>query len=108
MAKPRRKYKTYKPKKKKLSPYTIAGILVLCVILCGTVTYKTYLLKHQSKTYQQRIEQLENEQAEQDAREEDLKEFKNYVKTDEYVEEIARDKLGLVHKGEIVFEPENR
>lgn len=108
MARPRRKYKTYKPHKKKLSPYTVAGILVLCLILCGTVTYKTYHLKRQSKTYQQRIEQLKKEQAEQDAREEELKEFKKYTKTDEYVEEIARDKLGLVHKGEIVFEPENR
>ena len=107
MAKPRRKYKTYKPRKKKLSPYTIAGIVALCVILCGTVTYKTYLLKRQSKTYQQRIEQLKNEQAEQNAREEELKEFKKHVKTDEYVEEIARDKLGLVHEGELVFQPKN-
>ena len=38
---------------------------------------------------------------------EDLKEFKKYVKTDEYVEEIARDKLGLVYKDEIIFEPED-
>ena len=40
-------------------------------------------------------------------RSEDLKEFKKYVKTDEYVEEIARDKLGLVYKDEIIFEPED-
>ena len=101
------RYKTYKPKKKKLSPYTIAGIVALCVILCGTVTYKTYLLKRQSEAYQKRIEQLKNDQAEQKEREEELKEFENYVETDEYVEEIAREKLGLVHEGEIVFRPEN-
>lgn len=103
----KRKYKTYKPKKKKLSPYTIAGIVALCVILCGTVTYKTYLLKRQSEAYQKRIEQLKNDQAEQNKREEELKEFENYVETDEYVEEVAREKLGLVHEGEIVFRPEN-
>lgn len=107
MVRPKRKYKTYKPRKKKLSPYTIAGIVALCLILCSTVTYKTYLLKRQSKTYQQRIEQLKNEQDEQNAREEELKEFKKHVKTDEYVEEIARDKLGLVYEGELVFEPKN-
>lgn len=107
MAKTRHKYKTYKPRKKKLSPYTVAGIVALCVILCGTVTYKTYLLKRQSETNQQRIEQLKNEQAAQNEREEELKEFKKHVKTDEYVEEIARDKLGLVHEGELVFKPKN-
>ena len=36
----------------------------------------------------------------------EIEEFKDYVKTDEYVEEVAREKFGLVHKGEIIFEPE--
>lgn len=36
----------------------------------------------------------------------EIKEFKKHAKTDDYVEEIAREKLGLVHKGEIVFKPE--
>ena len=69
-------------RKKKLSPFTLAGVIVLCLVLCGTVTYKTATLKSQSKSY------------------------KKHAKTDDYVEEIAREKLGLVHKGEIVFKPE--
>ena len=80
-------------RKKKLSPFTLAGVIVLCLVLCGTVTYKTATLKSQSKS------ELKDEQAE-------IKEFKKHAKTDDYVEEIAREKLGLVHKGEIVFKPE--
>ncbi|MDE6851098.1 MAG: septum formation initiator family protein [Lachnospiraceae bacterium] len=95
-----------KPKKKKLSPYTVLGIIILCTVLCGTVTYKRILLSKQSKAYAAKIEKLEEEEKEQERRTEELKEFKEYVETDEYVEEIARDKLGLVHEGEIVFEPE--
>ena len=37
----------------------------------------------------------------------DLEQFKEYVKTDEYAEKIAREKFGLVYKGEIIFEPES-
>ncbi len=38
---------------------------------------------------------------------EDLKEFERYVDTDEYVEQIARERLGLVYKGEVIFEPDD-
>lgn len=97
-----------KPKKKKLSPYTVLGIIILCVVLCGTVTYKRIVLERQSRENEAKIEQLQEEQEAQEKRTEELKEFKKYVETDEYVEEIARDKLGLVHEGEIVFEPEDK
>lgn len=97
-----------KPKRKKLSPYTVLGIIILCVVLCGTVTYKRIVLNRQSRAYAAKIEQLEEEQKVQEDCAEELKEFKKYVETDEYIEEIARDKLGLVHEGEIIFEPEDK
>ncbi len=97
-----------RPRKKKLSPYTVLGIIILCIVLCGTVTYKRIVLSQQSKAYAAKIEQLKEEEKAQEKRTEELKEFKKYVETDEYVEEIARDKLGLVHEGEIVFEPEDK
>lgn len=97
-----------KPKKKKLSPYTVLGIIILCIVLCGTVTYKRIILDRQSKEYTAKIEQLKEEEKIEEKRTQELEEFKKYVGTDEYVEEIARDKLGLVHEGEIVFEPEDQ
>ena len=33
--------------------------------------------------------------------------MEEYMKTDEYVEDVARDKLGLVYEGETVFKPSN-
>ena len=35
------------------------------------------------------------------------RQLKEYMKTDEYVEEAAREKLGLVKDNEIVFQEEN-
>ena len=49
-------------------------------------------------------EQLEQQLADEQARTEELKELRKYVQTDSYAEEVAQDKLGLVHEGEIVFE----
>ena len=42
-----------------------------------------------------------------DEQTEELKKFEKYVDTDEYVEKIARERLGLVYKGEIIFEPDD-
>ena len=41
-------------------------------------------------------------QAEQD-RKKEIKELEKYVGTDKYVEDVAKEKLGLVHDNEIVF-----
>ena len=47
-------------------------------------------------------EQLEAEKQ----REEELDELEEYVGTDEYVEDVARDKMGMIKENEIIFEPE--
>ena len=49
---------------------------------------------------------LEKELEEEQARTEEIKELKEYMQTDEYIAEVARDKLGLVKGNEIVFEEE--
>ena len=47
--------------------------------------------------------ELEQQIAEEEQRTKDIEEYSKYTKTDEYVEEVARDKLGLVKQGEIIF-----
>ena len=39
-------------------------------------------------------------------RAEDIEEYGKYTKTTKFVEEVAKDKLGLVYEGEIIFKPE--
>ena len=38
---------------------------------------------------------------------EELEKYKEYIKSDEYIEDIARKKLGLAYPDEIIFEPSN-
>ena len=42
------------------------------------------------------------------ARGKDIAEFERYTQTRKYIEETAKDKLGLVYPGEIVFKIEDR
>lgn len=93
-------------RKKRLSRTTVCGVLVLAVVLCGILTYKQNTLKAQGKEYVNQIKELEKQKKELLDEKESLKKFRDYVKTDEYAEEVARDKFGLVYKGEIIFEPE--
>ena len=99
----RRSYKTNH--KKRISKYTVFGVIVLCTVLCGTLLYKKSELNAQSREYSEQIAELKKEKAEADERTEELKKFEKYVDSDEYTEEVARDKLGLIHKDEIIFEP---
>lgn len=95
-------------RRKHLSRATVFGVVVLTLVLCGTLTYKQNVLKEQKKEYASQIKELEKQKKELTEEKEELENFKEYVKTDEYAEEVARDKFGLVYKGEIIFEPESK
>lgn len=93
-------------RKKRLSRSTVFGVVILTAVICGILTYKQSSLKAQSREYTNQIKELEKQKEELWEEKESLEKFRDYVKTDEYAEEVARDKFGLVHKGEIIFEPE--
>lgn len=49
------------------------------------------------------IEKLTQEKIYEEARAEEVEELKEIVDTDEYIEKVAREKLGLVHQDEKIF-----
>ena len=96
----------YRKRRKKLSPFTVFGVLVLCLVVCGTMAYRTASLKEQSSKYSAQIQELKKEQKKLKDKEAELKDFESHVKSKEYMEEVAREKLGLVYPNEIIFEPD--
>ena len=84
-----------KKKKKKphrdLSGYA-GGSLVCCHIICQKLATEQQNLKDKKKSLKKEQEQI--------------KEQKEYRKTDQYVEDVAREKFGLVYDNEIVFKAE--
>ena len=80
---------------------SIAVLMVLVV-----VAIKSMELQAKQKTYDERIAQLNAQITQEQQRTEDLEEYEKYTKTKKFVEEVAKDKLGLVYEGEIIFMPE--
>ena len=55
----------------------------------------------------QLAEELQQKIDSETARTDEIKKLEEYKNTTEYVEEVAKDKLGLVYKDEIIFKPSN-
>jgi len=85
-----------------------AFVILMCtVIVVGTVAYllwaKTEDLKAKEQEAIMQEELLNRQIEEQKERTAELEEEKKYVKTDEYIEEVAREKLGLINPNEVLF-----
>ena len=66
------------------------------------------LRKSKGMTVEQAKELLLQEQIEaEQERTKEIEEYEKYTQTKKYIEEVAKDKLGLVHEGEIIFKEGN-
>ena len=70
------------------------------------VAFQSQTLKARIAVYDAKASALEDSIAGEQERTQEIDEQKEYMQTDEYIAEVARDKLGLVKGNEIVFEEE--
>ena len=85
------------------------GMLVIALIvlvLLGWLTMESRNLRSRLAVYDARAAELEEQIEDETERTEEIRELKEYMQTDEYAEEVAREKLGLVKENEIVFQEE--
>lgn len=89
-------------KKRKRRSYFAIAIVVL--FLCGLVTYQKYELVDTLEQNQKQLDALEEEKKGLLKERDEISDYEAYVQTKKYIEEIAREKLGLVYKDEIIFQ----
>ena len=83
------------------------GIIVFTVmILFGIVAYGRVGLAEREEQAALKIKRLQAEIQEQNERAIDINNLKAYVQTKRYIEDMAREKLGLVYPDEIIFRKE--
>ena len=73
-------------------------VMLVAALFVGTLAVHGYSLRANCQklaTEQQKLKEQEQ-----------IKEQKEYRKTDQYVEDVAREKFGLVYDNEIVFKAE--
>lgn len=84
----------------------LIGITVVVLSLAVVIGLKSKSLKEKDLAYQIREENLLDQKAKEEERKEELEERKIYVQTKQYIEEVAKEKLGLVKRDEILLKPE--
>ncbi len=82
-------------------------VLTAVFMLFITLAIKSYGLYEKNSDYKETEQKLEEEIKDENDRTEELENLKKYMQTKKYVEEVAKDKLGLVYKDEIIFKSEN-
>lgn len=88
--------------KKELKLLSAVIILVLVICIPTALNAKSY-----ANTQKKDIETLKAQIVQEGERKNKLQEEKKYLKSDEYLEKMARDMLGLVKENDIILKPEN-
>ena len=83
----------------------IVGITLVVFSLGVVVNVKSASMKKRDQEYQEREMLLQRLYDQEVSRAEELKEYEVYVQTKQYIEEVAKQKLGLVKPDEILLKP---
>lgn len=84
----------------------MAAIAVIVLMLLASLMMESKSLERRLAVYDAKAASLEQSIEDEKERTEEIDQLKEYMQTDEYAGEVAREKLGLVKDNEIVFEEE--
>ena len=93
-----------KRRQNKTGIFLVTLVLLMMLVVVGI---KSIELREKKAYYAKREDELALQIEQEDQRAEEIKEYETYTQTKKYIEEVARDKLGLVYEGEILFKDEN-
>lgn len=87
----------------RLSILSISGVIV---VLAVSLFVASIPLRKKNQDFKTKEAELKEQLEEAAADGEEIDELEEYVGTEEYVEDVAKDKLGLVYPNEILFQAE--
>lgn len=91
---------------RKKKPKRMLGIIVLTVsvfFICMSLYGQKVKSQKELDALTQEKKRLEILIAEEEKRSQEIEEYRAYVQTKSYMEDVARDVLGLVYKNEVIF-----
>ena len=75
---------------------------VVCILLAALL-YEGHSLKQKIGENEAKAARLEAQIADEDQRTADISALEEYMRSDEYLEKVAKEKLGLIRDNEIIF-----
>lgn len=93
-------------KKKKSGAVGITLIGIVVLLICGLLIAKTNSLKTELEAKQTELAGINADIAAEQSNTEDIRNEIRYHQTDEYIEDQARDLLGLTYPDDIIIKPD--
>ena len=84
---------------------TVSAVIICMAVI---VNLKVSALEEKNNTYTRRLNILEQELAQEQDRAQTLEEDRLKVQTKQYIEKVAKEKLGLVNPDEIILKPNKK
>ena len=82
-------------------------VVVLLLLIVWGVRSASDRIRQENAAYETQIEVLEDQLAEQEERRAQLEYRSVFITTKQFIEEFAREKLGLIYEDELIFRPED-
>ncbi len=95
-------------RKKRQNRFGMFLVSIVVIMLLIVVAVKSSELQAKKEQYVQKEQELMEQIAQEQERTEEIAEYEKYTQTKKYIEDVAKDKLGLVYEGEIIFKDENK
>lgn len=95
-----------KRKQKRKNGLKIIALAVIVVFV--VMAYNSVSLQKDKRALEKQYSELEEKLQSEQERSEFLKDRAAYMQTTRYIEEIARERLGLVYEEEVIFRPESQ
>jgi cell division protein DivIC len=81
--------------------------MILAVLVVAILFVAVYIngssMRRELEENQEKITRLKQEIEEEELRSKSIEEYRAYTETDQFIEQIARAKLGLLCEGETIF-----
>lgn len=87
--------------RKKRMEFRIITMTILCLLIVAS--FGKMKLQQKNQQYQKQEEELLAQIDAEEKRTKEIEDLDKYMQTKKYVEEVAKERLGLVYKDEILF-----
>ena len=96
----KRKLAFRRKRQNRLGMFLVTTAVLMLLLVVGI---KSIELQEKKRIYAAREIALEEQIAAEEKRAQEIEEFRKYTKTKKYVEDVAKEKLGLVYEDEVIF-----
>lgn len=95
-------------KKRKQNRAGVWSVSIIVLALVMILSYRCIELYNKNVDYEAQEQSLQTQLSDEESRQAEISDYEQYVGTDAFVEDVARNKLGLVYNGEMVFKETNQ